>query len=128
MAFSDLSLSSKSFSEGWRYDLVCRSTGYSSRDLELNSQEPQGGSQPYIVESNAHFWDKGIHADRALINLKIIICELPLKNQVITWIVSLHETIAKFMPAHYFIKFMKKTIIKMSLHLFYHNKDIHKHI
>lgn len=84
MAFSEISLSSKSFNEGWRYDLVCKSTGCSSRDPELNSQEPHGGSQPYIVESNAHFWDKGIHEDRALINLKIIICELPLKNQVMT--------------------------------------------
>ena len=44
-----------------------KSTGYSFRGLEFNSQQPHGGSQPCIMGSDALFWCADVYADRALI-------------------------------------------------------------
>jgi hypothetical protein len=35
---------------------MVKSTDCSSRGPEFNSQQPQGGSQPSVIESNALFW------------------------------------------------------------------------
>jgi hypothetical protein len=35
---------------------VVKSTDYSSRGPEFNSQQPHGGSQPSVRESDALFW------------------------------------------------------------------------
>jgi hypothetical protein len=51
---------------------VVKSTDCSSRGPEFNSQQPHGGSQPSTLGSNALFWYAGMHADRALINIKQI--------------------------------------------------------
>jgi hypothetical protein len=40
---------------GWRDGSVVKSTNRSSRDLEFNSQQPHGGSQPSVVGSDALF-------------------------------------------------------------------------
>jgi hypothetical protein len=40
---------------GWRDGSVVKSTDYSSRDPELNSQQPHGGSQPSVVGSDSLF-------------------------------------------------------------------------
>ena len=50
-------------SEGWKDDSVVKST---SRGTECNSQDPNGGSQPSIMRSDALFWCAGIHAGRTL--------------------------------------------------------------
>ena len=44
---------------------------WSSRGPEFTSQQPHDGSQPSIVGSDALFWHAGIHANRALIDIKI---------------------------------------------------------
>jgi hypothetical protein len=54
--------------ERWLNDF--KSTGCSSRSPEINSQQPYGESQPSILESDALFWHAGVHANRALINIK----------------------------------------------------------
>jgi hypothetical protein len=41
---------------GWRDDSVVKSTDCSSRGPEFNSQQPHGGSQPFIMGSDALFW------------------------------------------------------------------------
>jgi hypothetical protein len=41
---------------GWKSGSVVKSTDCSSRDPEFNSQQPHGGSQPSVVESDALFW------------------------------------------------------------------------
>lgn len=41
-------------------------TGWSSRGLELNSQQPQVGSQQSIIRSDAILWDAYVHPDRDL--------------------------------------------------------------
>jgi len=41
---------------GWRDGSVVKSTDCSSRGPEFNSQQPHGGSQPSVIESNAFFW------------------------------------------------------------------------
>jgi hypothetical protein len=40
---------------GWRDGSVVKSTDCSSRSPEFNSQQPHGGSQPSVMESNALF-------------------------------------------------------------------------
>jgi hypothetical protein len=40
---------------------------FSSRGPELNSQQPHGSSQPFIMCSYALFWLVDIHSVRALI-------------------------------------------------------------
>ena len=40
---------------GWRDGSVVKSTDCSSRGPEFNSQQPHGGSQPSVMESNALF-------------------------------------------------------------------------
>ena len=42
--------------QGWTDGSVARSTDCSSRGTEFNSQEPHGGSQPSVMESDAPFW------------------------------------------------------------------------
>jgi hypothetical protein len=51
---------------------VVKSTGFSSRGPEFNSQQPHGGSQPAIMGFDALFWHKSVHADRALMYIKQI--------------------------------------------------------
>jgi hypothetical protein len=41
---------------GWRDGSVVKSTDYSSRGPEFNSQQPHGGSQPSVMRSDALFW------------------------------------------------------------------------
>jgi hypothetical protein len=42
---------------GWGDDSVVKSTDYSSRGPEFNSQQPHGGgSQPSVMGSDALFW------------------------------------------------------------------------
>jgi hypothetical protein len=41
---------------GWRNGSVVKSTDCSSRGSEFNSQQPHGGSQPSVIESDALFW------------------------------------------------------------------------
>ena len=60
----------RSLSLGSRDGSVDKSTGYSSRGPEFNSQQPHGGSQPSVVGSDVLFCHKGVHADRALIAIK----------------------------------------------------------
>jgi hypothetical protein len=44
---------------GWRDG--SQLTGYSSRSPEFNSQQPHGGSQPSVMESDAFFWHAGVY-------------------------------------------------------------------
>jgi hypothetical protein len=41
---------------GWRDGSAVKSTDYSSRGPEFNSQQPHGGPQPSIMGSDALFW------------------------------------------------------------------------
>jgi hypothetical protein len=41
---------------GWRDGSAVKSTDCSSRGPEFNSQQPRGGSQPSVMESDALFW------------------------------------------------------------------------
>jgi hypothetical protein len=41
---------------GWNDGLAVKSTGCFSRGPEFNSQQPHGGSQPSVMESDALFW------------------------------------------------------------------------
>jgi hypothetical protein len=41
---------------GWRDVSAVKSTVYSSRDPEFNSQQPHCGSQPSVMGSDALFW------------------------------------------------------------------------
>ena len=36
----------------------------------LSSQQPYGGSQPFVMRSFALFWPAGVHAARAVMHLK----------------------------------------------------------
>jgi hypothetical protein len=40
----------------WRDGSAVKSTDCSSRGPEFNSQQPHGGSQPFIMGSDALFW------------------------------------------------------------------------
>jgi hypothetical protein len=40
---------------GWRHGSVVKSTNCSSRGPEFNSQQPHGGSQPFVMGSDALF-------------------------------------------------------------------------
>jgi hypothetical protein len=51
--FFPLKIESKN---GWRDGSGVKSTDCSSRDPELNSQQPHGGSQPSVMDSDALFW------------------------------------------------------------------------
>ena len=51
---------------GWRDGSKVKSTGYSSKGPEFNSQQPHGGSQPSIMGSYALFWCASTHASRVL--------------------------------------------------------------
>jgi hypothetical protein len=63
-AFSQLMISSRGPAEkqgggggeGWRDGLAVKSTDCSYRRPEFNSQQPQGGSQPSVIRSDALFW------------------------------------------------------------------------
>jgi hypothetical protein len=46
----------KEVGEGWRDGLAVKSTDCSSKGPEFNSQQPHGGSQPSVMESDALFW------------------------------------------------------------------------
>jgi hypothetical protein len=46
----------KSWLRGWRDGSEVKSTDYSSRGPEFNSQQPHGGSQPSVMRSDALFW------------------------------------------------------------------------
>jgi hypothetical protein len=46
---------------GWRDGSAVKSTDYSSRGPEFNSQQPHGGSQPSVVRSDA---SSGVSEDR----------------------------------------------------------------
>ena len=52
----------------WRDGSAVKSTACSSRGPEFNPQQPNGGSQPSIMGSDALFWPAGICADRAFIS------------------------------------------------------------
>jgi hypothetical protein len=52
----------KVMSGDWRDGSEGKSTAYSSRGAEFNSQQSHGGSQPSIMRSCALFWPVGIHA------------------------------------------------------------------
>ena len=54
---------------GWRDGSVVKSSDYSSRGPEFNSQQPHGGSQPSVMGSNALFWSV---SNRMLIYIKLI--------------------------------------------------------
>jgi hypothetical protein len=41
---------------GWRDGSVVKSTDFSSRGSEFNSQQPYGGSQPSVIGYDALFW------------------------------------------------------------------------
>ena len=41
---------------GWRDISVVKSTSCSSRGPRFNSQQPHGGSQPFVMGSDALFW------------------------------------------------------------------------
>jgi hypothetical protein len=56
----------------WRNGSAVKNTSYSSRGLELNSQKSHGGLQPSIMNSDILFWNAGVHADRALVYIKLI--------------------------------------------------------
>jgi hypothetical protein len=51
--------------------LRSKNTDCSSRGPEFNSPQPHGGSQPSAMGSDALFWYAGVHADRALIHIKM---------------------------------------------------------
>ena len=57
---------------GWRDGWAVKGTVHSSRGPEFNSQLLHGGSQAYIMESNALFCHSGLHSNRVLINIKYI--------------------------------------------------------
>jgi hypothetical protein len=42
--------------QGWRDGSAVKSTGCSSSGPEFKSQQPQGGSQPSVIKSDALFW------------------------------------------------------------------------
>jgi hypothetical protein len=42
--------------KGWRDGSVVKSTDYSFRGSEVNSQEPHGGSKLSVMGSDALFW------------------------------------------------------------------------
>jgi hypothetical protein len=46
----------KEGSECWRDSSEVKSTDCSTRGPEFNSQQPHGGSQPYIMGSDVLFW------------------------------------------------------------------------
>ena len=46
----------KSISLGWRGGSVGKSTDCSSKGPEFKSQQPHGGSQPYIMRSDTLVW------------------------------------------------------------------------
>jgi hypothetical protein len=46
----------KEYERGWRDGSAINSTDYSSRGPEFNSQQPHGGSETPVIESNALFW------------------------------------------------------------------------
>jgi hypothetical protein len=46
------------------------SPGCSSRDPEFNSQQPHGGSQPSIMESDALFWRADVYTAKHSYNKK----------------------------------------------------------
>jgi hypothetical protein len=46
----------KNLTKGWRDGSVVKSTDYSFRGPESNSQQPRGGSQPSVMGSDALFW------------------------------------------------------------------------
>jgi hypothetical protein len=66
----DLKFENKSFLHrclrGQRDDSAVKSTGYSPRGPEFNSQQPQGDSQPSVMRSGAIFWQACTHAGRTL--------------------------------------------------------------
>ncbi|KAM7339728.1 hypothetical protein ACRRTK_000343 [Alexandromys fortis] len=57
---------SKAPAQGWRDGSVVKSIACSSKGPEFNSQQPHGGSQPFVIRSGALFWPSGIHAERIL--------------------------------------------------------------
>jgi hypothetical protein len=54
--------------KGWRDGSVVKSTYWSSRGLEFNSQQPHGGSQLSRMRSGALFWCVGRQLQCAHIN------------------------------------------------------------
>jgi hypothetical protein len=56
---------------GWTDGSVVKSTGYSSRGPELNSQQPHGDSQPSVKESDALSWlSEGSNSNSVLTYIK----------------------------------------------------------
>jgi hypothetical protein len=41
---------------GWRDGSAVKSTDCSSKGSEFKSQQPHGGSQPFVMRSDALFW------------------------------------------------------------------------
>ena len=63
---SDITQTHEEKCRAWRGDSEIKSTGWSSRSPEFNSQQPLGGSQPSVVRSGALFWRAGMHAGKTL--------------------------------------------------------------
>jgi hypothetical protein len=54
----------------WRDGSVVKSTVCFSRGPEFDSRQPNGGSQPSIMGSDALFWYAALYAEITLINIK----------------------------------------------------------
>jgi hypothetical protein len=52
----DLGKGYKNKTQGWRDASVVKSTDCSPRGPAFNSQQPHGGSHPYVMGSDAFFW------------------------------------------------------------------------
>jgi len=51
-----LGVNKKYCDQGWREGSAIKSTGCSSRGPEFNSQQPHGGSQPFVMGFDAGSW------------------------------------------------------------------------
>jgi hypothetical protein len=53
---NNLKKKKKNKKKDWRDGSAVKSTDCSSKGPEFNSQQPHGGSQPSVIESDALFW------------------------------------------------------------------------
>jgi hypothetical protein len=60
----------KLINRNWRDGSAIKSIGCFSRVPEFNSQQPHGGSQPSLMDSDALFWYAGVYKDITLIYIK----------------------------------------------------------
>jgi hypothetical protein len=57
-------------SVGWKGGSAVKSTGCSSRSPEFKSQQPHGGSQPFLMRSDTLFWGVSEDSYSILIYIK----------------------------------------------------------